>query len=391
MSRPNARRSPLARAPLAVGWLVTLAWLVGGAPAAGAAAPIGLGGAEGFAVLGGTTVTSAGMSTVIGDLGVSPGTAVTGFGPGTVSGAIHAGDGVAAQAQADLATAYGVAAARSPAQPAGVLDGLKLGPGVYASGAALTLAGTLTLDAGGDPNAVFILRAGSTLDTAANSQVQLAGGAQACNVFWPVGSSATLGATSLLEGSILAATSISIGDGAAIDGRALARDGAVTLINNTVAVTRCDRSLSNTAPAIAPFEATLTGVTQTVHTAVGGWSVDDSRATNTGYSVTVTATAPTVNGSPSAAGTGAALMLTPRTPTAAAGNPSSTGPVAAGVQALSTTAATIADVAPDTGQGAWDFPADTAAIKSLALVIPADAKAGAFSSTLTFTAAPPAG
>jgi hypothetical protein len=389
MSRPKPRLSRVALRAVAAGCLAALAWLVGGAPAA--AAPIGLGGAEGFAVLGGATVTSAGVSTVSGDLGVSPGTAVTGFGPGTVSGSIHAGDPVALQAHADLATAYEVAAARSPAEPAGVLDGLTLGPGVYASGSALTLAGTLTLDAGGDPNAVFILRAGSTLGTAANSQVLLAGGAQACNVFWPVGSSATLGATSLLKGSILAATSISIGDGVVIDGRALARDGAVTLINDSVAVARCDRSLSNTVPAIAPFEATLTGVTQTVHTAVGAWSVNDSRATNAGYSVTVTATAPTVNGSPSAAGTGAALMLTPRTPTAASGNPASTGPVAAGVQALSTTAATIADVAPDTGQGAWNFPADTAEIKSLALVIPADAGTGAYSSTLTFTTAPPAG
>src|SRR5688572_10117741 len=212
MSRPSPR---ISRVAVAVGWLGAPAWRVGGAPTA-AAAPIQLGGAEGFAVLGGATVTSAGVSTVTGDLGVSPGTAVTGFGPGTVSGSIHAGDAVAAQAHADLATAYGVAAALSPAQPVGALEGLTLGPGVYASGAALTLAGTLTLDAGGDPNAVFVLRAGSTLDTAANSQVQLAGGAQACNVFWPVGSSATLGATSLLTGSILAATSISLGDAAAI-------------------------------------------------------------------------------------------------------------------------------------------------------------------------------
>jgi hypothetical protein len=381
---------PVQRGRRAAVALAALAWLACAAAPAGAAAPVGLGGAGGFAVLDGTTVTSAGVSTLTGDLGVSPGTAITGFGPGTVSGTIHAGDDVAAQAHTDLATAYGVAVARSPATPAGVLDGLTLDPGVYASGAALALAGTLTLDAGGDPSAVFILQAGSTLTTAANSHVLLAGGAQACNVFWQVGSSAALGATSDLKGSILAMTSITMGDGVTIDGRALARDGEVTMINDTVSVPACG-SLSNTAPTISSFAATLTGAVQTIHTAVGAWSVADSRGTGAGYSVTVAATAPTVDGSPVAAGTGASMTLTPRTPTRAAGNAATTGPVAAAARQLSTTATTIATAIPGTGRGGWDFPADTGDLRSLELLIPADAGPGAFSSTLTFTTAPPAG
>ena len=372
--------------------LALLASLALGGPGAHAAAPIDLGAAGSFAVLGGTTVTSAGVSTITGDLGVSPGTSVTGFGPGTVSGgSIHAGDSVAAQANADLAAAYDIAVLRTPDQPAvGALDGLTLGPGVHASGSTLTLAGTLTLDAGGDPNAVFILQAGSTLETAAGSQVSLANGAQACNVFWQVGSSATLGASSLLRGTILAKTSISVGAGVTIDGRALARDGAVTLDNDTVSVPPCAGSLSNTAPAITPFAATLTGLTQTVRAAVGAWSVVDTRGSGAGYLVTVSAPTPTVGGSVAGAGTGARLTLTPRASAAAPGNAASPGPGPADPQQLSATAATIAGVAAGGGQGEWVFPADAGTEKSLGIVIPADAAAGTFSSTLTFTTAPPA-
>lgn len=362
------------------------------APAAASPAPVGLGAADGFAVLAGTTVTSAGVSTVTGDLGVSPGTAVTGFGPGVVSGSTHAGDAGAAAAHADLATAYLDATGRSPLLLAsGVLDGLTLTPGVHETGAAMSLAGTLTLDAEGDPGAVFILQAGSTLATATDSHVTLAGGAQACNVFWQVGSSATLGAASLLRGSILAFTSITIGAGVTIDGRALARDGAVTMDSDTVTVPQCDRALSTTAPAITPFSATLTGITRTVHAAVGAWTIGDARGTGTGYSVTVSATAPTVDGSASAAGTGAALVLTPRAPVAVAGNPAEAGTAAVQPQTLGATAATIVNAPAGTGRGRWDVPADSASAKSLAIVIPADAAAGAFSSTLTFTTAPPVG
>jgi len=148
-------------------------------------------------------------------------------------------------------------------------------------------------------------------------------------------------------------------------------------------------SLSNTAPVVSAFSATLTGVTQVVHTAVGASSVTDATGTDAGYAVTVTATAPTVNGSAAAAGTGATLTLTPATATAAAGNPAVAGPVAKTAQALSTTAATIDEAKIGTGEGEWNFAADTGEAKSLAVVIPGNASAGAYSSTLTFTTAPP--
>jgi hypothetical protein len=313
---------------------------------------------------------------------------VTGFPPGVLNGTLHPGDAVATQAHADLATAYADAAGRNPtAAIDGDLSGVTLTPGVYAAGAALTLAGTLTLDAQGDPSAVFILQAGSTLGTAANSQVTLAGGAQACNVFWQVGSSATVGASSDLAGTILASTSISIGDGVTIDGRALARDGAVTLINDTVTAAQCAGSLSNTAPPITAFTAQLTGRDQTVRTTVGAWSVTDATGSNAGYSVTVTASVPTVNGSSAAAGTGGSLTLTPTT---AGGNSPSTAPVPAPPQTLSPTASTIENAPAGTGQGQWNFPADAGSEESLAVLIPGDASAGSYSSTLTFTTAAPA-
>jgi hypothetical protein len=370
---------------IAVGGLVALGPVTA---AARAASPVALGTASSFAVLGGSTVTSAGVSTVNGDLGVSPGTAATGFPPGVFNGTLHPGDAVATQAHADLATAYADAAGRTPDGPiTGDLGGVTLTPGVYEAGAALTLAGRLTLDGQGDPNAVFILQAGSTLGTGANSHVNLVGGAQPCNVFWQVGSSATLGASSDLAGTILASTSISMGDGVTIDGRALARDGAVTMINDTITATQCTGSLSNTAPAITPFTAKLTGRNQTVHTTVGAWSVTDASGTNAGCSVTVTASAPTVNGSSAAAGTGGSLTLTP---TAAIGNQATTAPVPAPPQTLSLTPATIENAPAGTGQGEWDFSADSGSAQSLAIVVPGDAGSGSYRSILTFTTAAPA-
>jgi hypothetical protein len=376
---------------LAIGCVVALGSLAGDAYAASGPAPVALGAAAGFGVIGATTVTSAGVSTVNGDLGVSPGTAVTGFPPGTLNGTLHAGDAVATQAHADLTTAYTDTAGRTPTAPiTNDLGGMTLTPGVYAAEAALTLAGTLTLDAQGDPSAVFILQAGATLGTAANSQVTLVGGAQACNVFWQVGSSATLGASSKLAGTILASTSISIGDGVTIDGRVLARDGAVTLINDAISATQCAGSLSNTAPPITAFTARLTGRNQTVRTTIGAWSVTDARSGNAGYSVTVAASAPTVDGSSAAAGTGGSLTLTPTTATAASGNPPGIAPVCAPAQTLSTTASTIENAPAGTGQGQWNFAADAGSVESLATVIPGDASVGSYRSTLTFTTAPPA-
>jgi hypothetical protein len=204
--------------------------------------PVGLGTAESFAVLAGSAVTNTGPSVVNGDLGVHPGTSVSGFPPGTVNGTIHAADAVAAQAQSDLTTAYNDAAGRTPAAdlPFGDIGGLIFTPGVYRRSSSLLLTGDVALDAQGDPNAVFIFQVGSTLTTASSSRVLLRNGAQACNVFWQIGSSATLGTNTSFKGNILALSSITMNTGATlVEGRALARNGAVTLDTNTITRARC--------------------------------------------------------------------------------------------------------------------------------------------------------
>jgi hypothetical protein len=229
-----ARASTLALFVVVV--LVALALPAGAAAAA--QPPVGLGTAESFAVLAGQTVTNTGPSTITGDIGVAPGTAIAGL--LAVTGAIHLGDLASGRAQSDLTTAYNDAAGRTPpVSVAADLGGLTLAAGVYASASSLGLTGTLTLDAQGDPNAVFVFQAGSTLTTASRSQVNLVNGAQACNVFWQIGSSATLGTASGFAGNILALTSISVNDGVTVKGRALARNGAVTLINDTIAAAPC--------------------------------------------------------------------------------------------------------------------------------------------------------
>ncbi len=193
--------------------------------------------AAGFAVLAGSTVTNTGSSTVTGDVGVSPGTAVTGFPPGTIVGATHVADSVAAQAQLDLTTAYNDAAGRTlcPVTVAGNIGGQTLAPGLYKSTSSLAISsGDLTLDARGNVNAVWIFQIASTLTTTAGRQVILTGGARAANVFWQVGSSATLGTNSTFAGTIMADQAVSLVTGATLNGRALARIGAVSLDANTV-------------------------------------------------------------------------------------------------------------------------------------------------------------
>ena len=197
-----------------------------------------LGSAAAFAVLAASTVTNAGATTVTGDLGVAPGTAVTGFGPGTVIGAIYAGVPAAAQAQGDLTIAYNNAAGRvNPAAVPSDIGGTTITPGLYKAPVSLAITGNVTLDGQNDPNSVFIFQMASTLTEAVNSSVTLINGANACNVFWQVGSSATLKTASAFSGTILAYASISVGTGATVNGRLLARTGAVTMLGDTITKT----------------------------------------------------------------------------------------------------------------------------------------------------------
>ncbi len=215
--RPSERSVSPARlfggAGLVLAGAVSLLFATQPADAVGTA--VGLGTADGYGVLGGQTVTNTGPTVVTGDLGVSPGAAVTGFPPGLVLGAIHAADAQALQAQTDVTTAYDNAAGQAAdASIAGDLGGLTLVAGVYHASSSIGLTGTLTLDAQGDPNAVFIFQVGSTLTTASASGVSLINGAQSCNVFWQVGSSAVLGTATTFVGNILALTSVSANTGA---------------------------------------------------------------------------------------------------------------------------------------------------------------------------------
>jgi hypothetical protein len=212
-----------------------LAALAFGSSPAPAQSP-SLGSAQSFAVLGGSTVTNAGLTTVTGDLGVSPGTAVTGFPPGILTGTLHAGDAVALQAQADVTLAYNACAGAvvTTTLTGQDLGGQTLTPGVYFFAASAPMNGVLTLDAQGNPNAVFIFQIGSTLLPAINASVNVINGAQAGNVFWQVGSSATLAAGVVFRGNILALSSITLSAGTQVYGRALARTGAVSMDTSSV-------------------------------------------------------------------------------------------------------------------------------------------------------------
>ena len=244
----NWRASPVRRGVLAAGAALSLAvvpmtallmTLAGSSTAAATA--VDLGTAKTFAVLAGQSVTNTGPSVISGDLGVSPGTAVSGFPPGTVLGSVRVANAVALQAKSDLATAYNVLAGQpSDELISADLAGRTLTTGVYTASSSMGLSGELTLDAQGDPSAVFVFQAGSTLTTASASRVTLTNGASACNVFWQVGSSATLGTASTFRGTIVAMTSISATNGASIVGRLLARTGSVTLINNTITRPTCE-------------------------------------------------------------------------------------------------------------------------------------------------------
>lgn len=230
-----------------------------------------LGTSGSYAALAGSTVTNTGPTSVSGDVGVSPGTAITGFPPGVVlSGSMHSADAAALQAQSDLTAAYASLAGQAcTTELTGQdLGGLTLTAGVYCFSSSAQLTGTLTLDAQGDPAALFIFQIGSALTTASGSKVIVINGGSNCNAFWQVGSSAVLGTTTSFAGNILALTSISLDTDATINGRLLARNGAVTLQSNTAAVCSAACAAISVSPTALPTATVGVAYNQTI-TATG--------------------------------------------------------------------------------------------------------------------------
>jgi len=257
-----------------------------------AANTVSLGTADGFAVLAGTGITNTGASTIVGDIGSSAIPTEVGLTacPGgvdciTLTGVNHnddnPNDATTVSAKAALVTAYDNAAGQSATTNYGPIYDLApvattLTPGVYYGASSLGITGKLTLDAQGNPNAVFIFQAkDSTLITETNSEVILINGAQACNVFWQVGSSATLKTGSIFKGNILALTSISLQDSVNVEGRLLARNGAVTLINNTITKATCAPASGGGRGFTYPSEGTITVVKNVINDSGGTKTVAD--------------------------------------------------------------------------------------------------------------------
>jgi LPXTG-site transpeptidase (sortase) family protein len=271
---------------ITVSMIVAVLLSLAGFPTDVSAAPthIGLGTAENFAVLAGTGITNTGATTITGDVGTFPTTSETGLTPCpaadcvTLTGTDQGGDGVTQGAKTNLTTAYNTAAGEGPTTPitGGTLGGGQtLTPGVYNSASSIGLTGSLTLNGGGDPNAVFVFQAGSTLVTASSSTVILTGGTQACNVYWQVGSSATLGTTSNFVGTILALDSITDNGYSTVDGRFLARNAAVTLNHTTITRPFCDLEVSKSFSPATITAGNVSTLTLTLH------NINDTAATLT--------------------------------------------------------------------------------------------------------------
>ncbi len=238
--------------PRCAGIILAAGLALAALPAAAQASAVNLGTAAPFVVLGGSAVTNTGPSVLNGDLGVAPGTSLTGFGsPAVINGTTHANDAVAGNGQGDLTTAYGVAAAQPvTAELTGQdLGGLTLTAGAYRYASTAQLTGQVTLDAQGDPSAQFVFEIDKTLTTASASSVRLINGASPCNVYWQVGSSATLGTTTAFAGTIMALADITLNHKATVQGRALARTGAVTLDDNVLDITACTTPPATLGPA----------------------------------------------------------------------------------------------------------------------------------------------
>jgi hypothetical protein len=201
------------------------------------AASVRLADARWYAVLAGAGVMSSGKSQITGRVGIFPGTAITGFPPGVIRGTLHAGDPAAKRAEMSLTTAYdaAVSQANDAITVSGNLGGQRLAPGLYKSTSSLAVSsGDVTLDGGGNAHAVWVFQMASSFTMTTGRKIVLTNGANARNVYWAVGSSATLGTGCVFRGDLLVAESISIGTGTNIVGRALAKAGAVTLESTTI-------------------------------------------------------------------------------------------------------------------------------------------------------------
>lgn len=241
-----------------------------------ARADVGLGTADDFAVLAGTTITNTGATTITGDVGLHPGSAVTGFGSVTLTGDLHVANGVAQQAKADLVTAYNDADGRAVTNTiAPQLAGENLGPGVYEStgGGAFELSSSRTLTLTGDADDVWIFQSGSSLIFNSGSKVVVAGGADPCNVFWQVTSDATLDTNSTVVGTIMALTSIWLRTGATLQGRALARNGEVTMDSNTITNADCVTASSTSSDAVRLVKFWYDAAGTRVNAPGGDWTV----------------------------------------------------------------------------------------------------------------------
>lgn len=290
------RRSPrkAGRRTFRIGLILlgSLSTLIFASSALGATS-VGLGKAASFSVLGGSTITNTGPTTMFGDLGLAPGSSVTGA--PVVLGAEHIDDAVANEAKSALTTAATTAEHEASNGSAGEdLAGHAFLPGVYTASSSLLLSsGSVTLNAQGDPNAVFIFQIGSTLTTGSNTDVSLINGAQACNVFWRVGSSATLGTGTHFVGTIMAADSITANTGATIHGRLLAQTAAVTLEDNTITNSTCASSASGSGGGT---EATTGEETVALEKAVAGTETTTGGGTGTGGGTTSGGTTTPVTG-----------------------------------------------------------------------------------------------
>ena len=318
-------------------------------PVHAAVATIGLGTADSFAVLAGSGITNTVPTTVNGDIGTFPTPSETGFSTLTQNGTNHAADAVTQQAKIDLTTAYNQAAGSGPVTAVATeLGGTTLTPGVYNS-PTLAITGTLTLDTLGDPAAVFVFQTSSTFVTATASSVVVRNGGTACNVFWQVGSSATLGTGSNLIGSVLALTSITANTGAQVQGRLLASNGAVTLDTNTITRPTCPPPPTTTT-TVASTPTTVASTPTTVASTTAGVIVPNSVAATpettapppaSGASAPTTAAGTQSTNGASGSSTSASTANASTTPIASAAAIASTTPIASTTAIAVTTAASV--------------------------------------------------